>query len=292
MGNRFLAPTVIGLIRLGHDVVWFGRALGGLDWFSDDLSKIIFKYDYTVKDIEEQLDADVVIMNYSYWDHTGIVNLLNKRLPNRYYVLSGMDTTGGQCMIPGIKFQYKSLLKREALPCCIKRGVVPFSGLAVPETFQRNLPKKYSVSAVWNNNGCARFGFCRSGISNILSSIPDSKIHLTTGGLRLYESEKYIDIINESHISVSAWGAGYLCYRDIETIASNTIPAIMNNPIGAYNDLGTSIIRFNNAKEAHENITRCLADPIRMTDMLQKKKELVQLYYTPAAKATELLNKL
>jgi len=283
-GGRFHIPLAIGLQRLGHTVTWLGGQTGSLEHWPDELR--VFP-EYTLDHVDVYLDADlVVLIEHVTPEAKHLVAFLNKKRPD-YVYLSGFDYRAGcdKHWGPKLNLNPRVYLKREAHPNFY--DIIPFSGDAINPMYRREGTRKtISVCALLGDNDGPVLGN-RRRIVQACRTFPNHHSRLLSPGQHLPLND-YINELNASVVSVSAWGVGYLCYRDMEVLAATTIPAIQRNPSHQYDDLEDCCILYRDPAELTMRIYQVIANPMLQSRMLRAKSVAMERY-TPEAKARKFL---
>ncbi len=299
-GNRWLISPAIGFVELGYKVNWLGLQMGGFDLLYPGFKEqtptsipgIKFIPEYTEQDaIDLSRSSDLVLfsLNHERYGTIGIhkwAEILNKELPSKFLVFSGLDSaSGGRAQDELELFNCKHYIKREAY----HNDTVPFVGMSTHKELYRNRKtKSIPISCLFGGlNGTPIKGWHRDLIAKAVSTIPDSLV--TTSNK--FNHNDYMNLIASSKISVSTWGVGYICYRDFEILSCDTILAIKRVPMPYFDDFKDmeSIIFYTTPDELVSKSLEVLEDKELYTSMLEEQKIIVAKHHMPIHRAKQLL---
>lgn len=305
-GNRFLIPTFLGLYNLGHDITWLGTKMGGFYLVNKSISeddmfdevanaypKASFAHCYTLDEaIKLVKESDLIVFQithspYYTYSVTDWVEILNKYRPYQYLLYDSRDNTSklfGQNEVS--QFKYKHYLQREA-QTHIYPDIIKWNGLATCDLWNKKVNQDIFVSTTFPNTNDFNYYEGKSvRLKAMKALINYPEAYVLTNRISF---EDHINLLNRSKVSISAPGAGAICYREYEILSTKkTVLALKESPVMDTLPDG-SYMSWNSIEDLYK-LLEGLKDKDRYDDVLMMQNEVVAKYCSPKAKALELID--
>ena len=220
----------------------------------------------------------VVYIDGSEYNSTGHSN------PSNQGVLAKQDTSllrGEPWIDEEMYKRCKWYFKRETYEEDLQRNIIPLLVGAESSYFESE--KKWWDSKKQYDVFCS-FGHTSTGLrqetQDICSKLKSEGYNIIIGSGFPYQ--KYIDYIIQSHIGISAWGAGNSCRRMWEMLSNKTCCFVQKKEILFPNKFedGISYVEYSTQKEFEEKLRYYLDNKDKCIEIGKRGYEHIKKYHT------------
>ncbi len=299
LSGRFIVSTIIGFKDLGWNINWIGTLPSHID-LAYNLTKEegYKKLQISELPFNENLitNADIIFIDTFAFDVCDEQSLLREYgdtfnklgVGNKLFIHDSGDRSnkdGKQW--PGDDFaeatNHKSYTSREP-PSQIY--CQQFCGMSIHKELYFGLDKRYYICSIFNSN--FKSGKYRKRLSNKLQKTDYYKYVAMDCEIAY---EKYITKFNQSQIGISAWGNGFVCYRDFEIMSCNCILAYTLSSkeyLSKLEDM-KSCITYQHIDELLEKIKYLHGKDEEIKNILNAQNKVIENNYLPHHRALKVI---
>lgn len=297
--SRFIVSTAIGFKDLGWNINWIGCLPASIDLaYNMGKNKGYKKLQISRLSFDQAtiVNSDIVFIDTIrfylcneqelLYEYSDIFNRLS--IGNKLFIHDSGDRTNKsvedwESDEFAMSTRHKAYTSREPPT---QSYCSQFCGMSVHQELNFNLDKQYYITSILNSNH--KSGSYRTNLSTKLLKTNYSK-YISMDYNLPYKG--YIKKLNQSKIGISAWGNGYVCFRDFEILSSNCILAYRPSSKTYLHKLKDmeSCITYQDDDELLEKIRYLHDKYYEIQRILDTQNEVVENNYLPHHRALEVI---